>query len=283
MEAKLRECAAADHGDRIDVRYGAEVTGVDQDADGVTVTAKDTATGETTTVRARYAIAADGGSSAVRKQLGITMTGDTLDVQWIVIDCKAKRWWPDRDLLTFWSDKERPVVDIALSAGNHRWEMPLKPGETPEDFPTNDQVWPLLNALGKTSDDVDIHQYAFYRHHTRMADHWREGRVFLAGDAAHIVPPTGAKGMNLAVADVRLLARALAAYYRDRREDLLAAYTATASQRVWRATHFSWWMTHAARRPRRSLRVAAPTVPAAVRDLVPRPGDGAGRELLRLG
>ena len=71
----------------------------------------------------------------------------------------------------------------------------------------------------------------------------QHGRLLLAGDAAHIVPPTGAKGMNLAIADVRLLSRALGGYYRDGREDLLAAYTETALRRVWRATHFSWWMT----------------------------------------
>jgi p-hydroxybenzoate 3-monooxygenase len=76
-----------------------------------------------------------------------------------------------------------------------------------------------------------------------VASPMQHGRLFLAGDAAHIVPPTGAKGMNLAVADVRLLARALAGYYTDRCEDLLAAYTDTALNRVWRATHFSWWMT----------------------------------------
>jgi p-hydroxybenzoate 3-monooxygenase len=69
------------------------------------------------------------------------------------------------------------------------------------------------------------------------------GRLYLAGDAAHIVPPTGAKGMNLAIADVRTLAYALGGYYRDGRTDLLAAYTATALKRVWRATHFSWFMT----------------------------------------
>jgi len=69
------------------------------------------------------------------------------------------------------------------------------------------------------------------------------GRLLLAGDAAHIVPPTGAKGMNLAVADVRLLAHALGGFYAEGRTDLLAAYTETALTRVWRATHFSWWMT----------------------------------------
>lgn len=69
------------------------------------------------------------------------------------------------------------------------------------------------------------------------------GRLFLAGDAAHIVPPTGAKGMNLAVADIRHLARALTAYYKENRTDLLAQYSTACLRRVWRAEHFSWWMT----------------------------------------
>lgn len=69
------------------------------------------------------------------------------------------------------------------------------------------------------------------------------GRLFLAGDAAHVVPPTGAKGMNLAMADVQVLAEGLVAWYRSGRNDLLAAYSATCLRRVWRAEHFSWWMT----------------------------------------
>ncbi len=71
--------------------------------------------------------------------------------------------------------------------------------------------------------------------------HW--GKLFLAGDAAHIVPPTGAKGMNLAVADVRVLSRALATYYQSGQAELLDAYSATCLRRVWRAEYFSWWMT----------------------------------------
>jgi len=69
------------------------------------------------------------------------------------------------------------------------------------------------------------------------------GRLFLAGDAAHIVPPTGAKGLNLAVADVRHLARALTSFYKENRTDHLEAYSTTCLRRVWRAEHFSWWMT----------------------------------------
>jgi p-hydroxybenzoate 3-monooxygenase len=69
------------------------------------------------------------------------------------------------------------------------------------------------------------------------------GRLFLAGDSAHIVPPTGAKGMNLAVADVVVLSRALEAFYRGSRTDLIEAYSKTCLARVWKAQRFSWWMT----------------------------------------
>ncbi len=70
------------------------------------------------------------------------------------------------------------------------------------------------------------------------------GRLFLAGDAAHIVPPTGAKGLNLAVADVRVLHEALVEYFRSRRETLLGEYSSRALHRVWKATRFSWWFTN---------------------------------------
>jgi p-hydroxybenzoate 3-monooxygenase len=77
-----------------------------------------------------------------------------------------------------------------------------------------------------------------------VAEPLRHGRLLLAGDAAHIVPPTGAKGLNLAVADVRYLAAALVAYYRTGRDELLNAYSQTCLARVWRAQRFSWWMTN---------------------------------------
>jgi 3-(3-hydroxy-phenyl)propionate hydroxylase len=119
MEAELRRCGDA-YGERLQVRYGAEVIAIEQDSDGVTLTSRDKATGKLSSVRARYAIAADGGSSPCRGMLGIDLLGDTNDVTWVVIDCRVKRWWPDRDFLTFWSDKNRPVVDIALG-----WQSPL--------------------------------------------------------------------------------------------------------------------------------------------------------------
>jgi p-hydroxybenzoate 3-monooxygenase len=69
------------------------------------------------------------------------------------------------------------------------------------------------------------------------------GNLFLAGDAAHIVPPTGAKGMNLAVADVAVLAEALERFFTTGRRDRLDGYSERCLRRVWRAEHFSWWMT----------------------------------------
>ena len=76
-----------------------------------------------------------------------------------------------------------------------------------------------------------------------VAEPMRFGRLFLAGDAAHIVPPTGAKGLNLAAADVRVLGHALIEHYRDRSSAALDAYSATCLKRVWKAERFSWWMT----------------------------------------
>lgn len=76
-----------------------------------------------------------------------------------------------------------------------------------------------------------------------VAEPMRHGRLFLAGDAAHIVPPTGAKGLNLAISDVYYLARALTSYYRDGSSTYLDSYSAMALRRVWGAVRFSWWLT----------------------------------------
>ena len=82
-----------------------------------------------------------------------------------------------------------------------------------------------------------------------VAEPMRHGRLFLAGDAAHIVPPTGAKGLNLAIHDVKLLADAIGEWYANGSETLLDSYSADCLRRVWRAEHFSWWMTTMLHRP----------------------------------
>ncbi|MGO4809735.1 4-hydroxybenzoate 3-monooxygenase [Cupriavidus sp. 2MCAB6] len=128
-----------------------------------------------------------------------------------------------------------------------RLYLQCRPGEDLTLWP-DARIWQELHARLETGDGWRLNEGpVLQKGITPMRSHVVEpmqyGRLFLAGDAAHIVPPTGAKGMNLAVADVRTLARALAAHYGERREDLLAAYSATCLRRVWRAEHFSWWMT----------------------------------------
>jgi p-hydroxybenzoate 3-monooxygenase len=119
-----------------------------------------------------------------------------------------------------------------------------------EDLATwpDDRIWTELQTRFATRDGFDLTEGPLLDKgitpmRSFVATPMQSGRLLLAGDAAHIVPPTGAKGMNLAVADVRLLAHGLGGFYADGRDDLLAAYTETALRRVWRATHFSWWMT----------------------------------------
>ena len=113
---------------------------------------------------------------------------------------------------------------------------------------TDDCIWEELFARLGTEDGWrpnrgEIVQKSVTGMRSSVVEPMRYNRLFLAGDAAHIVPPTGAKGLNLAVADVRILARAIAAYYRDGNTDLLDDYSETCLRRVWRAQRFSWWMT----------------------------------------
>jgi 3-(3-hydroxy-phenyl)propionate hydroxylase len=200
MEQTLRD-GAARYAEHVELRFGQELTTIAQDADGVTLTCSDTQTGAVTTTRARYALACDGGASGVRSQLGIKLIGSTIDTKWVVVDARVKRWWPERHLLTFWADRKRPVVDIPLALGNHRWEFPLEAHESESDFATEDQLWPLLKAMGVTPEHVEIHQHAFYKHHVRHAERWREGRVMLLGDAAHLMPPWAGQGMQSGIRD----------------------------------------------------------------------------------
>ena len=110
------------------------------------------------------------------------------------------------------------------------------------------RIWEELHArlgveAGPALKEGPIAQKSVTGMRSFVVEPMRYGRLYLAGDAAHIVPPTGAKGLNLAVADVRVLAPALAAYFASGRTDLLDAYSATCLKRVWRVEHFSWWMT----------------------------------------
>jgi p-hydroxybenzoate 3-monooxygenase len=112
----------------------------------------------------------------------------------------------------------------------------------------DERIWEELDQRVATDEGFDlahgpIVEKAVTPMRSFVAEPMSYGRLYLAGDAAHIVPPTGAKGMNLAINDVRVLTEALAAWYGSGDRELLEAYSGTCLRRVWRCTHFSWWMT----------------------------------------
>jgi p-hydroxybenzoate 3-monooxygenase len=120
------------------------------------------------------------------------------------------------------------------------------PEENPDGW-SDDRIWAELQARvageGFELTEGPIFQRGVIPMRSHVCDPMRYGRLFLAGDVAHTVPPTGAKGLNLAVADVAVLARALESYFVNGSTERLDTYDAVASRRVWRAQHFSWWMT----------------------------------------
>ena len=115
------------------------------------------------------------------------------------------------------------------------------------DWPDS-RIWEELHLRLETGDgwtvaEGPVLQKGITPLRSLVTEPMRYGRLFLAGDAAHIVPPTGAKGLNLAVADVRVLTEALARYYDGGDQDLLDAYSAICLDRIWKVQRFSWWMT----------------------------------------
>jgi p-hydroxybenzoate 3-monooxygenase len=128
-----------------------------------------------------------------------------------------------------------------------RLYVQCEPGDTVEDWP-DERVWEELHLRLARDDGWTLKEGPVVEKGTAplrsfVAEPMQYGRLYLAGDAVHIVPATGAKGLNLAVADVRVLAAALAEWFRSGSEALLEAYSATCLRRVWRTQHFSWWMT----------------------------------------
>lgn len=128
-----------------------------------------------------------------------------------------------------------------------RLYLQVPPGEPLEAWP-DDRIWAELRRRLSRTAGWELHDGPLLERsvtplRSRVVEPMRHGRLFLAGDAAHIVPATGAKGLNLAVADVSVLAEAVASWYETGSVKLLDAYSATCLARVWRVQHFSWWMT----------------------------------------
>lgn len=133
------------------------------------------------------------------------------------------------------------------SPGVQRMYFQCDPKDSADAW-SDDRIWAELHARVDTADGWQITEGRIFQKNivgmrSFVSTPMQSGKLFLAGDAAHIVPPTGAKGLNLAVSDVRVLTAALVDFYKEGAVDRLARYTETALKRVWRAEHFSWWMT----------------------------------------
>jgi len=153
---------------------------------------------------------------------------------------------PSNDELVY-AHHERGFALLSLRSPElSRLYIQCRPDEDLDSWP-DERVWEELQIRlgldGWTLAEGRVLEKGVTGMRSYVAEPMRHGRLFLAGDAAHIVPPTGAKGLNLALHDVQVLADALGAWYRTGSQALLDAYSAECLRRVWRAEHFSWWMT----------------------------------------
>jgi len=146
-----------------------------------------------------------------------------------------------------YSSHERGFALLSLRSRElSRYYIQCAPDEDLALWP-DDRIWEELQLRvgleGWTLAEGPILEKGVTGMRSYVVEPMQYGRLFLAGDAAHIVPPTGAKGLNLAIGDVRLLAEAIVDWCRSGSGDLLERYSSECLRRVWRSEHFSWWMT----------------------------------------
>lgn len=179
----------------------AEVAEFRQDSKGVT--AKVLADGSARTVRADLMIAADGARSPTRQALGIAFPGEAYPQDWIVLD--LARDPDDEPVSKFHCDPARPWVSIPTPFGGRRYEFMLLPGETRDEMLKPETLARLLAPVRPLPPE-DVIRAVVYRFEARVAAAWGEGRVWLAGDAAHLTPPFAGQGMNAGLRDAHNIA-----------------------------------------------------------------------------
>ncbi|NUS08444.1 MAG: NAD(P)-binding protein [Nonomuraea sp.] len=198
-----------------------EITAVEQDATGVTAT-----TADGRAIRASYVVGADGMHSTVREHTGISFTGDTYAQSFVLADVRLNRAGAE-DEVSLYFDPAGVTVLAPLPGGRHRIVATVD--EAPER-PDRAAVQALLDARGPRSSPAEVTELVWssrFRVHHRLADHYRAGRIFLAGDAAHVHSPAGGQGMNTGIQDALNLADKLTAVLRDGApETTLDAYEA---------------------------------------------------------
>ncbi len=191
-------------------------------------------------IRARYVIGADGANSFVRTGMATTVTDLGFFYDWLIVDVlphEEEEWSPMNWQLC---DPERPTTIVSGGPGRRRWEFLRLPHESIEELNTLETAWRLLEPWGRTPENTTIERHTVYTFQARWVDRWREGRLILAGDAAHQMPPFAGQGMCSGLRDAVNLAWKLDLVL-DGRADagLLDTYTSERSEHVQHAIGMS--------------------------------------------
>lgn len=199
LDVKARSLAS------VDVQRGREAVGVHSRDDAVQLVLADPA-GQRHEVSARYVVGCDGANSFVRQHLGATVTDLGFFFDWLIVDLipHEKRVWEPLN----WQlcDPARPTTIVSGGPGRRRWEFMRLPGESIEDLNNEQTAWRLLTPWGMTAHNATLERHAVYRFQARWVDTWRSGRLLLAGDAAHQMPPFAGQGMCSGIRDAVNLA-----------------------------------------------------------------------------
>lgn len=204
-------------------------------------------TGQLETIHCDYIVAADGFHGPGRQAIPAAHRAEYQKIYpfgWLGILAKAPRSWHE---LIYTNQQDGFALLSTRSPDVQRMYIQCDPNDDIANW-SDARIWEQFHARLGTDDgwsltEGPILQKGIIPLRSFVCEPMQFGRLFIAGDAAHIVPPTGAKGLNLAVADVLVLSRALAAKYKEGRVDLLDRYSADCLRRVWKAERFSWYMT----------------------------------------
>ncbi|MEN9888653.1 MAG: hypothetical protein RL559_690, partial [Pseudomonadota bacterium] len=219
LEAVLRQGLA--RYPQVQVRTRHEVTAIAQDEALVTLQVTDLAQGRAHAVQARFVVGCDGARSMVRKAIGTPMVDLGLHQPWLVFDVILKADVPGLpDHTVQHCDPARPMTYCNVTGQRRRWEIMLMPGDDPEQLVQPQTLWQLVSPWVKPA-QAEIERAVIYTFHSVVAETWRKGRLFLAGDAAHQTPPFLGQGMCAAIRDAANLAWKLHAVLRHGSDDAL--------------------------------------------------------------